>query len=228
MTDREKVLQALEHCDLCSDMPNCPGCAYLREPNCMEHLKRGIIALLKAQEPVEARLNLCESCTKEYAECEADKTDLVYGSGVGNDNIIGCTAYVNRWKARSRQYPICERCGKQIDHINTSVFQYDGTDSEYQMPLTFDERTGCVVFETTQNWTGYELTDEERKDIIRCPHCGEYPFDSSVEIEFHEPVEVLMWTAKNVDTQRDYEAAVEMAEYCERYEPTYNADDGSM
>ena len=28
--------------------------------------------------------------------------------------------------------------------------------------------------------------------------------------------------------QREYEAAVEMAEYCERYEPTYNADDGSM
>lgn len=49
--DRENVLQALEHCDLCSDMPNCPGCAYLREPNCMEHLKRDIVALLKAQEP---------------------------------------------------------------------------------------------------------------------------------------------------------------------------------
>lgn len=49
--DREEVLQALEHCDLCSDMPNCPGCAYLREPDCVEHLKRDIIALLKAQEP---------------------------------------------------------------------------------------------------------------------------------------------------------------------------------
>jgi len=58
------------------------------------------IALLKAQEPIEARLNLCESCTKEYAECEADKTDLVYGSGVGNDNIIGCPWYANRWKAQ--------------------------------------------------------------------------------------------------------------------------------
>lgn len=53
MTDLEKVLQALEHCDLCSDMPNCPGCAYLREPDCMEHLKRDIIALLKAQEPIK-------------------------------------------------------------------------------------------------------------------------------------------------------------------------------
>ena len=125
------------------------------------------------------------------------------------------------------QDPVCERCGKQIGHINTSVFLYDGTDSEYQMPLTFDEKTGCVVFETTQNWTGYELTNEERKEGIRCPHCGEYPFDSSVEIELHEPVEVLMWTSKQTDAQRDYKAAVEMTEYCERYESTYNPEDGS-
>lgn len=70
--DREKVLQALEHCDICSDMPNCPGCAYLREPDCMEHLKRDIIALLKAQEPVEPYTKrdgrttffLCGGCNK--------------------------------------------------------------------------------------------------------------------------------------------------------------------
>lgn len=35
-------------------------------------------------------------------------------------------------------------------------------------------------------------------------------------------------TPWNVHSQREYEAAVEMAEYCERYEPTYNAEDGSM
>ena len=30
------------------------------------------------------------------------------------------------------------------------------------------------------------------------------------------------------EAQRDYEASVEMAEYCERYEQTYNPEDGSM
>lgn len=35
-------------------------------------------------------------------------------------------------------------------------------------------------------------------------------------------------TPWDAQSQREYEAAVEMAEYCERYEPTYNADDGSM
>jgi DNA-directed RNA polymerase subunit RPC12/RpoP len=131
-------------------------------------------------------------------------------------------------KAQEPHYPVCERCGKPIDSIKASVFRYDGTDSEYQMPLTFDEKTGCVGFETTQNWTGYELTDEERKEGIRCPHCGEYPFDNNVEIEFHEPVEVLMWTSQRADSQRDYEAAVEMAEYCERYEPTCDPETGAM
>lgn len=29
-------------------------------------------------------------------------------------------------------------------------------------------------------------------------------------------------------SQQDYEAATEMTEYCERYEPTYNPEDGSM
>lgn len=33
---------------------------------------------------------------------------------------------------------------------------------------------------------------------------------------------------KEQEAQRDYEASVEMAEYCERYEQTYNPEDGSM
>ena len=58
------------------------------------------IALLKEQEPIEARLHLCESCAKEYPECDATVDGIEFGSGVGNDNIIGCTAYVNRWTSR--------------------------------------------------------------------------------------------------------------------------------
>ena len=30
------------------------------------------------------------------------------------------------------------------------------------------------------------------------------------------------------DSQREYEMAVEMAQYCEIHEPTYNPEDGSM
>ena len=44
--------------------------------------------------------------------------------------------------------------------------------------------------------------------------------------------ETLSWMLdellKEQEAKRDYEASVEMAEYCERYEQTYNPNDGSM
>lgn len=164
MTDSEKVLQALEHCDLCSDMPNCPGCAYLREPNCMEHLKRDIIALLKAQEP--RVMTLGEALRADWCFVEIRKYlrsgDLFYydtfsGILVENSGIYvihkrGTSAYVD-----VDRYGIDWRC-----------------------------------------WTS-RPTEAERKAT---------PWD--------------------VQQQREYEAAVEMTKYCERYEQTYNADDGSM
>lgn len=70
------------------------------------------IALLKAQEPIEARLHLCESCAKEYPECDATVDGIEFGSGVGNDNVIGCMAYVNRWKARTTDAQEGEKRGK--------------------------------------------------------------------------------------------------------------------
>ena len=46
-----------------------------------------------------------------------------------------------------------------------------------------------------------------------------------VELDMFREVLSLL---KEQEAQRDYEASVEMAEYCERYEPTYNPEDGSM
>lgn len=94
------------------------------------------------------------------------------------------------------EYPTCECCGKKIDHINTSVFNRDGTDSDRSIPVVYEPVSGCVSFTTTPNWTGYGLTDEERKEGICCPYCGEYPFDKECEIELYEPVEVMMWVKK--------------------------------
>lgn len=89
------------------------------------------IALLKAQEPIEARLNLCKSCAKEYAECEADKTDLVYGRGVGNDNIIGCPWYANRWKAQKPRVMTLEE-----------VLAWAEMPAEKRDPIFFEQRKG--------------------------------------------------------------------------------------
>ena len=94
------------------------------------------------------------------------------------------------------EYPICECCGKKIDRINTSVFNYDGTDSDRSIPVVYEPVSGCVSFTTTPNWTDYDLTDKERKEGIRCPYCGKYPFDKECEIELYEPVEVMMLVTK--------------------------------
>lgn len=100
MNDREKVIKGLECCIKCDpdDKTRCGECPY--EGACLNRLKADALALLKAQEPIEARLHLCESCAKEYPECDATVYGIEFGSGVGNDNVIGCTAYVNRWTSR--------------------------------------------------------------------------------------------------------------------------------
>jgi hypothetical protein len=104
----EKALQALEHCDLCSDMPNCPGCAYLREPDCMEHLKRDIIALLKAQEPrvmtwqdvigaaIECKPLYIEVKNSEDKEPGDDRWAMVtqYKDSITNGMIRAMSSYV--------------------------------------------------------------------------------------------------------------------------------------
>lgn len=38
-------------------------------------------------------VNLCDSCKKLMPECEASYDDVIYGDGVGNDNICACNKY---------------------------------------------------------------------------------------------------------------------------------------
>ena len=71
----------------------------------------------------------------------------------------------------------------------------------------------------------YKDTEKE------CPYselCGEYEdsFEDCTTALAKDALALLK--AQEQDAQREYEAAVEMAEYCERYEPTYNPEDGSM
>lgn len=37
--------------------------------------------------------NLCDSCEFELPTCDAQSTDIVYGNGMGGDNIIECPCY---------------------------------------------------------------------------------------------------------------------------------------
>ena len=51
--------------------------------------------------------------------------------------------------------------------------------------------------------------------------------DESLE-KAREEIKWLRGMLKEQEAQHEYEASIEMAEYCERYEQTYNPEDGSM
>lgn len=44
-------------------------------------------------EALENSVNLCESCKEEYAECGSTVHDIIFGDGVGNDNVCCCARY---------------------------------------------------------------------------------------------------------------------------------------
>jgi len=123
---------------------------------------------------------------------DADATDGVIKISNQFRDIL-----VDLLKEQEAKYPVCEKCGKEIDHIGTSVFHCNGSDYDYSIPIMYSKRNGCALFHTSQKWTGYSLTDEERKEKICCPYCGKFPFDDSQEIQIYEPVEVLMWTSES-------------------------------
>ena len=63
---------------------------------------------------------------------------------------------------------------------------------------------------------------------VRCESCG-YAIDKHGHYSCQQNcASDAIAILKEQEAQRDYEASVEMAEYCERYEQTYNPEDGSM
>ncbi|MGN0005303.1 MAG: hypothetical protein ACI37Z_04975 [Candidatus Gastranaerophilaceae bacterium] len=94
----------------------------------------------------------------------------------------------------------CEKCGKLLDSVELNVFQFNGSDvfqKEY-----FHETPIAIKITTEPNWTGYELTDEERLDTIRCPHCKQFPFKNSNIVTFSDDVSVILFKDKSNTTSR--------------------------
>ena len=69
----------------------------------------------------------------------------------------------------------CEKCGNEISRFMLNIFDRDGSDYDY--PHSVEEcKENAVVIETTPDWCGYELSEEEQMECISCPHCGKFPF----------------------------------------------------
>ena len=72
--------------------------------------------------------------------------------------------------------------------------------------------------------SGLEHCDFGSSGICYEKECPYYQSHDCTD-ELKNDILVLL---KEQEAQRNYEASVEMAEYCERYEQTYNPEDGSM
>jgi DNA-directed RNA polymerase subunit RPC12/RpoP len=84
----------------------------------------------------------------------------------------------------------CEKCGKEITHIVTGRFSYDGSDYDDTIGIEEDEHYNAVIMETDRNWTGYGLTEEETRERIECPYCKQFPFGSE-EIQVFDVVRIV-------------------------------------
>ena len=50
----------------------------------------------------------------------------------------------------------CEKCGKEIKNLLVDIFNYDGTDSEYEIPYQ-EQDEDAVVIELTKSWTVQDI-----------------------------------------------------------------------
>lgn len=82
----------------------------------------------------------------------------------------------------------CICCGENIDHVNVSFFNRDGSDGDIAIPVNECEEN-AVYMDLDTNWTGYELTEDEQYETIMCPKCGKFPFKK--ELQIHEIVRVV-------------------------------------
>ena len=92
----------------------------------------------------------------------------------------------------------CEKCNKEIDYVMVDFFNYDGSDSDQEIPLQKCENNAVFV-DLNCNWTGYELTEEEQRETICCPHCKQFPFKYD-EVQVYEIVRAVMF--KNDENRR--------------------------
>ena len=89
----------------------------------------------------------------------------------------------------------CEKCGKEINKVLINQFLHDGSDCTDSVFLEESENCSSVYFETHKNWCGYELSEEEMMEDIRCPHCNEFPFKHK-KVQVYDVVRVVCFKSE--------------------------------
>ena len=95
----------------------------------------------------------------------------------------------------------CNKCGKPIQKIEADVFDHEGADFWELFPINPYKNTAVYV-DLPTSWTGCDLSEDEARECIRCPHCKEYPFDDQ-EIHVHMLASVVMFDKRNHPGESD-------------------------
>ena len=85
----------------------------------------------------------------------------------------------------------CEKCGFKMPMIDVNFFDHEGADYYNGMPYE-EHETDAVVIDVTPNWTGNELDEAELPDTIKCPICGQFPFENP-EVQTYDFVRLVMF-----------------------------------
>lgn len=69
------------------------------------------------------QINLCDSCNYSYPDCPSKSDDVIFGNGIGNDNICACNKYkpsvtskqrTGKWIRNDNGTWSCDQCNSWI------------------------------------------------------------------------------------------------------------------
>lgn len=58
--------------------------------------------VLRVEEPckptneLDTKANLCDTCISDYPTCPSTRTNVVFGDGLGNDNVCKCSHHIKK------------------------------------------------------------------------------------------------------------------------------------
>ena len=90
LISRKDAIDAVEHItssmSVCVNSDECHG---------MKRMQRqAVIELTNLPSALpDNQINLCDSCDYSYPDCPAKNDDVIFGNGIGNDNICACNKY---------------------------------------------------------------------------------------------------------------------------------------
>lgn len=88
---------------------------------------------VSATKKLNNQIHLCDSCISNYPNCPAENKDVLFGNGVGNDNICCCAKYLvsadrphGEWKVYKDGLAdrLCSVCGYAVWDFETETYHY--------------------------------------------------------------------------------------------------------